>query len=134
MGAASTSQVFPIRQHPAMRGVMTLLGGRHGAVEVDDDAVTVRYGAGFHAVVPRSAIATVSRYEGRVLSWGVHGWRGRWLVNGSSEGVVILGIEPRQPARVLGWPVRLRELAVSVEDPDGLVAALGLPLTPYVRG
>lgn len=35
-----------------------------------------------------------------------------------------LHLEPRQTAYVLGFPVRLRELLVSVEDPPGLIAAL----------
>ena len=116
-----------------MRWLAAPLGGWNAAVVVDDEAVAVHYGVGFRGRVARSAVRSVSRYHGRVYSWGAHGWRGRWLVNGSSHGIVVLGIEPQQPARVLGFPVRLRELAVSVDDPEGLVAALGLPLSTYER-
>ncbi len=133
MGAATTPQVFSIRQNPVMRLLAAPLGAWNAAVEVDDDAVVVHYGVGFRGRVARSAVRSVSRSHRRVLSWGAHGWRGRWLVNGSSHGIVVLGIEPRQPARVVGWPVRLRELDVSVDDPEGLVAALGLPLTTDER-
>ncbi len=63
------------------------------------------------------------------MGWGVHGWRGRWLVNGSSHGIVVLGIDPPARARTLGLPVRLRELAVSLEDPVGFAAALGMELS-----
>jgi hypothetical protein len=60
-------------------------------------------------------------------SWGAHGWRGRWLVNGSSKGIVQLDLEPRQRAWLLGiWPISLRELYVSLTDPDGFLSDVGL--------
>lgn len=62
------------------------------------------------------------------MGWGAHGWRGRWLVNGSSKGIVVLEIDPVARGRVLGFPVRVRDLALSLEDPEGLCEALGLPL------
>jgi hypothetical protein len=62
--------------------------------------------------------------HGRVTGWGVHGWRGRWLVNGSSSGLVGVDLNPPARARVGPVPVTVRELRVSVDDPDGLVAAL----------
>ena len=58
------------------------------------------------------------------LSLGVHGWRGRWLVNGAAGPLVALEIEPPVRARVIGIPVRLRELFVSVDDPDAVIAEL----------
>ena len=117
-------RTFTIRQHPAMRAMAWSLGGAHGHVDVDDTAVRVRHGVMFRTTIPRSIIGPPQRYEGKVYSWGVHGWRGRWLVNGSSHGIVVLPIEPRRRAHVLGWPIRLRELAVSLDDPDGFLAAL----------
>jgi hypothetical protein len=54
----------------------------------------------------------------------VHGFAGRWLVNGSGDGIVSLELRPAQRAWVMGFPVRLRTLLVSVQDPAGLVAAL----------
>ena len=59
-----------------------------------------------------------------------HGGRGRWLVNGSAEGLVELGIDP--PSRVspsidtmfgLG-PSRVNQLTLSLDDPDGFIAAV----------
>ncbi|HEX4984197.1 MAG TPA: hypothetical protein VFV63_21010, partial [Ilumatobacteraceae bacterium] len=76
----------------------------------------------------RPAIRSVKPWTGRVWGWGVHGWRGRWLVNGSSHGIVVVGIDPPAKARVLGVPVRLRELAISLEDPAGFAAAIGFEL------
>jgi hypothetical protein len=63
----------------------------------------------------------------RVGSWGVHGWRGRWLVNGSSENVVRIELDPPARARVLGFPVRLTQLRVSIVRPDDLIDALARP-------
>ena len=69
--------------------------------------------------------AVTLRASGRIArSRGVHGWAGRWLVNGSGKGLVSLELKPEQRARVLGVPVRLRELIVSVEDPAALIRSL----------
>jgi hypothetical protein len=40
---------------------------------------------------------------------------------------VRIDLSPPARARTLGVPISVRELTVSVEDPDGLVAALGMP-------
>jgi len=55
---------------------------------------------------------------------GAHGWRHRWLVNGSSKGILRIHVQPRQRGRVMGFPVHLDEVMVSVEDRDGLLALL----------
>jgi hypothetical protein len=46
-------------------------------------------------------------------------------VNGSGEGILAGDLEPSQQARVLGVPVRLRQLLVSVDDPDALAERPG---------
>jgi hypothetical protein len=104
-----------------------LLGPRHSTVLVDEDLVSVRLGVGgwgFAARVPRSSITEVTRVAGPVLGWGVHGWRGLWLVNGSSKGLVRMTIDPRARGRCLGFPLRIRQLTVSLTDPDGFVRAV----------
>jgi hypothetical protein len=53
----------------------------------------------------------------------VHGFRGRWLVNGSSKGVVELTIDPPVKAKIVGVSTTLRTLLVSVTDPEALIAA-----------
>ncbi|EXJ13930.1 hypothetical protein [Imhoffiella purpurea] len=93
-------------------------------VEVTEDRVEVRMGWAFGSRFPRTAIARVNPLRTRTLSRGVHGLAGRWLVNGSDRGILSLGLQPAQRGHVMGVPVRLRELMVSVEDPDGLTAAL----------
>ena len=59
------------------------------------------------------------------MSTGVHGWRGNWLVNGSTTGIVSILLDPPGRALAVGFPVKLRQLRVSVEDPSALVAAIG---------
>jgi len=105
-------------------------GRRLSRVIVTDDDLDVKLGISFRAVVPRSSIVSAHPWTGRVWGWGAHGWRGQWLVNGSSQGIIVLHVEPSAKGRVLGFPVTVRELALSMEDPEGLVAALGLELEP----
>jgi hypothetical protein len=102
-----------------------LVGPRYSRVRLDDDRISVRMGLGgwaFAAKVPRSSITEVRRVNGPVLGWGVHGWRGQWLVNGSSKGLVRMTIEPRARGRCLGFPLRIRQLTLSLADPDGFVS------------
>lgn len=106
---------------------LNLMGPARCLVVLDNDALTVRFGAGgwaFRAHVPRACIVRAARSDRRVTGWGVHGWRGRWLVNGSSRGIVELTIEPSRRACVCGFPVKLRQLRISLEDPQALLAAL----------
>jgi len=93
-------------------------------VEVGGDALRVRMGWGFHLDAPLEAVLDARLDDRRVWSWGVHGWRGRWLVNGSSSGIVRIDLDPPGRARTMGIPISVRELRVSVEDPHALVAAL----------
>jgi hypothetical protein len=119
------SQKFPISQTRAFRTLATLFGGRHGVITLDDATVQIRFGLMFRAEVPRSAVLDAKRWTGRVGGWGAHGRHGRWLVNGSSRGIVQIQLNSTQRGSMTGLPVKVTELLVSVEDPNGLVAALG---------
>jgi hypothetical protein len=81
-------------------------------------------GWAFHADIPLASVAGSRRYRGLVGGIGVHGWRGRWLVNGAATGLVDLDIEPPARGYVLGVPVRLRLLRLSLERPDDFLTAL----------
>lgn len=93
-------------------------------VEVDILQVHVRMGWAFRARFPRTSVAQVAEMHKRPLSRGVHGFAGRWLVNGSGRGILTIDLVPVQRAYVMGFPVRLRQLMVSVQEPSALAAAL----------
>jgi hypothetical protein len=120
---------FDLSFSPFMRAVMTplLAGPRHSHVVVTSDRILVEMGAGgwaFKGTVPRSSITRVERLTGPVWAWGAHGWGGRWLVNGSANGLVQVSIEPTARGYCLLFPVKLRQLTVSLDEPDQFVAAL----------
>ena len=92
-------------------------------VSIANSTLHVSMGWGFSADIPLSSVTAAGPKDDRVNAWGVHGWRGRWLVNGSSKGMVELTIDPAVKARVISVPVTLSTLWVSVTDPDALVAA-----------
>jgi hypothetical protein len=108
-------------------------GRRFSRVIVTDEDLDVQLGIAYRGVVPRSSIAAARRWRGRVFGWGAHGWRGRWLVNGSSKGIVVFDVDPPAKGRVIGFPVTVRELALSMEDPEGLCEALDVRLEPVMR-
>jgi hypothetical protein len=99
------------------------LGPKQSEVRIADDILHVKFGWGFRAAVPLSSITTAVEKHDRVYSHGAHGWRGRWLVNGSSKGIVELTIDPAATAHVMGVPVKLRTLSVSVTEPQALIEA-----------
>src|SRR3989442_3555470 len=93
-------------------------------VELDGAQVEVRMGWAFRSRFPRAAVVSTSMLDIRPLSRGVHGLGGRWLVNGSGRGILGIHLHPAQRAYLLGVPVRLRELRVSVTESSELATAL----------
>lgn len=116
---------FPIRFSPWWTPLLVICGmpPRSAYLDVSRESVRVRMGIGFRAEFPRASVRGPRRCPNR-LSIGVHGWRGRWLVNGAHGPLVAFALEPPCRAWVSGFPVQLRELAVSVDDPDALVEEL----------
>ena len=84
---------------------------------------------GFRLDIPRASVRSATRSTRRIRrTYGVHGGRGRWLVNGSYNGLVELAIEPprytpRQPS-TLFRKMKVSSLTVSLVDPDGFIAAV----------
>jgi hypothetical protein len=120
---------FQLSFNSLMRVLMTplLAGPRRCVVQLTAKRLKVRMGLGawaFSARVPRSSITAARRVSGPVLGWGAHGWRGRWLINGSSRGLVRVSIDPPGRGRCLVVPVTLRELTLSLERPDEFVSAI----------
>lgn len=140
------------RQEAAARvaAITNGLIGNAGAT-LDDMVMHVWYGDPkvFEARIPRDAIQSAWRVaDGSTgLTLGVHGGRGKWLVNEASTGLVRIAIEPpvRASLRVsLGIPdearvplflkplvrdrrPRVKQLTISVDDPDALIAAINKP-------
>src|SRR3954451_3251237 len=102
---------------------------RGSYLEIGVEQVRVRMGwsvtrhAQFRTEFSRTSIRSLRRVRDS-LSIGLHGWRGRWLVNGAAGPLLALKLDPPARARVFGVPIRLRELIVSVDDPDALKAEL----------
>lgn len=104
-----------------------LLSPADSFVEVAQNKIHVRMGWAFHASIPRSSIVSAKKNETQPISRGVHGFGGRWLVNGSADGLVTLGLAKGQHGYVMGFPVKLSELIVSLQDPNALLDALENP-------
>lgn len=125
--AAPTRTRFPIRfdRGYGMLSTALLLRPSESYIEIRGEEIEVRMAWAFRARFARAAVASARMSGSRPLSRGVHGFGGRWLVNGSARGLVSVALAPTQRARVLGFPVRLKELLVSVEEPQELIRALG---------
>ena len=119
------SQTFAIR-YGISRPLLSIFGAgpAFSRVELDAEHLRVRMGPSFRADIPLGSIRSITPLRGLPGGIGVHGWRGRWLVNGSIRGIVTIEIDPPVRARMLGVPVKLKTLQVSVEEPDALISAL----------
>jgi hypothetical protein len=126
---------FPIRFTSAngilFRGL--LIPPSSAYLELDQDTLRVRMGWAFSAHISRRLVAKAGPGKPPLirLTAGAHGWGGRWLVNGAPDGIVTIELSEPVRAFVSGFPIRLKELSVSLDDPDGFLAALGAP--PMVK-
>lgn len=119
-------QRFPIR-FDEWYGVLSrvlFMSPEASYVEVDSQQVRVQMSWGFRACFPRTAVVSARETDERPLSRGVHGFAGRWLVNGSGQGILTIDLIPGQRGYVMGFPVRLQQLMVSVMEPGALTKAL----------
>jgi hypothetical protein len=117
---------YPITFEPWYRWLSTVLGlpPSSAYVEVEGEDVEVRMGIAFHVRFRRSDVASAAPADMRPISRGVHGFAGRWLVNGAGRSILRIELRPAQRAHVMRFPIRLRELFVSVNDPAELANAL----------
>jgi hypothetical protein len=115
---------------PISRWEDTRRGGGPGRGGVVLDATALRVLVpGFRLDIPRASLHSATRSARWVPeSIGVHGGHGRWLVNGSQNGLVEVAIEPpcytpRQPS-TLFRKAKVSSLTISLVDPDGFIAAI----------
>jgi hypothetical protein len=112
-----------------MQVLLTVAASSNATVELTTDTLTVRLGLSWRAEIARSSIKAAARDPLKTISIGAHGWRGEWLVNTSTKGLVVLTIDPEGRGRCLGYPIRLRKLHLSLADPDAFLAELGVAAT-----
>lgn len=128
-GATPSGKQYRFSYTSLTRKLFTVLGigPARSSVEVNRDAVRIRMGWAFDLEIPRSSIKSVMRASKPFgYGAGVHGWRGRWVVNGSNDGIVRLVLDPPPSGRTLFIPIKPRELFLSLEDPAGFIAMFGL--------
>jgi hypothetical protein len=116
---------IPIKYSKAWSWLLTimLIPRQLSYIEIDGGTIRVRMSYAFRARFTRGDISEV-RTNRTVLSIGAHGFRGRWLVNGAHRPIARITFALPVRARVLGFPVQLRELLVSVADVAELQRAL----------
>jgi hypothetical protein len=100
-----------------------LMGPRHSWIEVREQEIYVRMGFAFRATIPRNRIVEAQPAP-CPMSVGVHGWRGRWLVNGSRVAGVALDVQPPTRGWFNGLPLKLRRLSLGIADPGAFLEAL----------
>jgi hypothetical protein len=112
---------IPIRYGAPWRWLLPilLLPARLSYIRIDGDTVKVRLGWAFRAKFARSDVVDVVKHR-PVISIGAHGWNGRWLVNGAHRPIATIKLAAKSRAWVIGFPVKLTELLVSVDDRDML--------------
>ena len=122
-------QRFPIR-FDEWYGVLSrvlFLSPIDSYVEVDSQQVRIQMSWAFRACFPRAAVVSAVNTTERPLSRGVHGFAGRWLVNGSGQRILTIDLIPSQRGYVMGFPVRIQQLLVSVTEPEALTVILRKP-------
>ena len=106
-----------------LMGVLAIPEGRRYAV-LDDDVFEVRLGWSFELTAPRESVVAALRDHDRIGGIGAHGWRGTWLVNTTSKGLVRIVLDPPARATVCGVPVTVTVLRLSLAEPDAFLSAL----------
>ena len=117
----TSSSLFEIRYAALLKPLLGAMGmgPAQSGIKVTPDQLHVQMGWAFEATIPIRDIRHTERsVPDLILGWGVHGWAGRWLVNGSRQGVVRIDIDPATQGKVIGIPVRLATLLVSVVQPE----------------
>lgn len=122
-------QQFAFDFYPWTRFLFSLAG--HGpevsSVDITDGTIHVRSGWLFQADIPISSLAVVERAKnpwwnfGGVQTSGL----GSWAVGGAYRNVVRLELESKAKGRLFSlFSISIRRLFLSIDDPDGFVAAV----------
>ena len=90
--------------NPVINVLLAVAASRNATVDLSADTLTVRLGLTWSARIPRADIRTAGHDPLRTISIGAHGWRGDWLVNTSTKGLVVLTIDPAGEGPLPGLP------------------------------
>jgi hypothetical protein len=112
---------IPIRYGSPWRWLLTflLIPARFSYIKIDRDEVKIRMGGAFRTKFPRRDVTDVANHR-PVVSVGAHGWKGRWIVNGAHRPIAMIRLAQPVPGRMIGFPVTVREIWVSVDNRDVL--------------
>ncbi|MBA0047831.1 hypothetical protein [Mycobacterium sp. NPDC050853] len=100
------------------------LGPNRTVIRVADGMLTVKNGWAFSIQIPLTSITSAKHVPERPMAWGVHASGDGWLVNGSRDGIVEIRFTPMKPKNAPWTAGTIRQLLLSVTDPDGLIAAV----------
>ena len=124
---------IPLVWAPLLRPLGLLIGGSGSRcwVEVGPDEVAASFGPLAAARFPRAVVRAArvipwSWWRGYGVRW--YGWDAAGFV-GRGRGVVELTLEPPVEVRAV-LRRKVRRLALSPEDPERLLALLGVPADP----
>src|SRR3954466_11557920 len=94
---------FPIKYSKLWSWLLRsiLVPRRLAYIEINGNDVRVRMSYAFRARFGRGDVSAVDTHR-PVVSIGVHGWRGRWLVNGAHRPIARITFAIPVQARVLG--------------------------------
>lgn len=119
-------QRFAIARDGAVSPFLRVIGAtdKTSYVNVNDGGLVARFGY-YRVALPRTQIASAAPAE---LPWhwglGLRAKRGKLALLGAHHGVVLITLHEPYRTTLLKIPLKVTELYVSVEDPDGLIAAL----------
>jgi hypothetical protein len=100
------------------------LGPKRALIRMSDTDLHVKLGWAFEVDIPLTSIAEIRRGQQVIDGWGARGRQGIWVVNGSSNDIVEVAIDPPIHARAARRRVELHLLRISVSGPDSLIEAL----------
>jgi len=114
--------------HPLLRLLFLLFFVRrsNSYVEVGEGVVTVRMGPMFRFSTGQDGVEGVRlRHWGSLLGWGFrYTLRGTVGLIGARSGVVEIALREPRSVRMVVFPVRCHQVAVSAEEPEALILAI----------
>jgi hypothetical protein len=100
------------------------LGPKRASIWMSATHLHVKLGWAFEVDIPLTSVTEIRRGQRVIDGWGARGRQGIWVVNGSSNDIVEVAIDPPIHARAARRRVEVQLLRISVSGPDSLIEAL----------